>query len=799
MRKTGFLNLSLFFISLSLLSFEISLMRILRLEGFGNFTYSSIAIALTGFGASGTIAYLFKKSLRGKELLLSFYSSLLFIFFVGFSFYISKFIPFDPLRVLWDKNQLFFLLIRVTIYVLPFLSGSFFVIMALFIAPSGRTYFYNLIGSGAGVIVVLIFLYLIVPERILIVPICGAFVSVILLIPAANTGLKEYIFAFTLIAAGFFLFLNGEIRMLPYKDIKQALHYPDARIITRKAGPFGLIEVVKSSWIRSASGLSLAFQGRLPEQDGIYLDGDFLAATNNPGNIESLSYLRFQLQSAVYELYDNPDVFIFPAGGGTAPDRAVVHGAKRITAVDDNPVIISLLKKRFSDRPDILKKTDEFTLKSGNMRSMISISGNKWDIIEIALADTSTSSMGGIYASDTSYILTVEAFKEYLEHLKPNGSISVTTRLKYPPRDLLKIVSIAQKSLAESGKIPAANLIVIRNWSHGTVLIKNSDFTPSEIEKIKEFCSRMFFDTVYYPEIKAGQTNRYSIVKDRVYYSNIIKLLADPESFRQDYLFNIKATTDNRPYFSYFIKIKKLPMLFGEMGKQWLFVIEGGYVVLFVTFIVTSFASLIFIFAPVAVVRHGIQIRKFTVFIYFASIALSYMFIEVLLMEFHRKYIESPIYSNSLILAALLIFSGIGSYTSELFSKGLKRTIPAIIILIDGYLLLILIFSDTLYTYIGHFHIFIKLAVIFIILFPLGFLMGMPFPLAFSALKKSSPETAGWAWSVNCYFSVVATTGAVLLSSNIGFLSLGISAAFFYLAALLSLFFLTGHAERGLI
>ena len=53
-------------------------MRMLRVEGFGNFTYGAIALALTGFGASGTILSLLRKRIKDWEQHISFWSPVFF-------------------------------------------------------------------------------------------------------------------------------------------------------------------------------------------------------------------------------------------------------------------------------------------------------------------------------------------------------------------------------------------------------------------------------------------------------------------------------------------------------------------------------------------------------------------------------------------------------------------------------------------------------------------------------------------------------------------------------------------------
>ncbi len=141
--KNSLYFLSLLFISAALLSFEISLMRMLRVEGFGNFTYGAIAIALIGFGASGTFLSLFRKRVTGRETKLSYWVLVLFIFFLGLGFYASKKIQFDALRILWDRNQIVRLLLRYLLYTIPFIIGSSFIVLAFIIGKPGKIYFFN--------------------------------------------------------------------------------------------------------------------------------------------------------------------------------------------------------------------------------------------------------------------------------------------------------------------------------------------------------------------------------------------------------------------------------------------------------------------------------------------------------------------------------------------------------------------------------------------------------------------------------------------------------------------------------
>ena len=399
------------------------------------------------------------------------------------------------------------------------------------------------------------------------------------------------------------------------------------------------------------------------------------------------------------------------------------------------------------------------------------------------------SSIGGIYSTDTNYTLTVEAFRDYLGHLNTNGSVSVTVGLKNPPRNLLKLVNLAKQTLIKQGVDPVDRITVIRGWSTGTVIIKRRPFTRYETEKIKAFCERMFFDLVYYPGIHPLEANRYNVVEGALFYKSVSGILND-DQYVKDYVFNLGHPTDNRPYFSYFFKIKKLPFHLKEMGHKLILVIEGGYVILFSTFVTAVFYSFILIVIPLFFTGNKIKPKKIKVLIYFGLLGISFMLIEIVLITKISKYLVNPLYSSSFIITSLLIFSGTGSYVSDILvkkGKGIKMKNAACfsILFIAGYTLIILFFYDKFYDSLANTPLFLKLAVSILLILPLGLCMGVPFPSGIVELKKIHDHSIPWAWSINGYFSVIASTGAVLISTNIGLVLTGVIAAAGYLCALL--------------
>ncbi|MBC8506597.1 MAG: hypothetical protein H8D34_17170 [Chloroflexi bacterium] len=70
---------------------------------------------------------------------------------------------------------------------------------------------------------------------------------------------------------------------------------------------------------------------------------------------------------------------------------------------------------------------------------------------------------------------------------------------------------------------------------------------------------------------------------------------------------------------------------------------------------------------------------------------------------------------------------------------------------------------------------------------PLGFLMGLPFPLGLSWLERQAPHLTPWAWAINGCASVIASVIAAIITLSYGFSLVMMLGAGAYLGAYLML------------
>jgi hypothetical protein len=225
--------------------------------------------------------------------------------------------------------------------------------------------------------------------------------------------------------------------------------------------------------------------------------------------------------------------------------------------------------------------------------------------------------------------------------------------------------------------------------------------------------------------------------------------------------------------------------LFSQTGRKWLFVVEGGYIVLFVTLSVTIVLSSILILLPTFYWGKRGNISRFRVLLYFSCIAVGFMFVEILLMQKYRQYLANPLISNSVIIGSLLIFSGVASFYSDRVQRKRKTILLVACGFLSLYFTVLIFFLDGFFLRISGISKIWQLIIPALSTAPLGLAMGLFFPIGITIVKHGDVPALPWAWSVNGFFSVIASTATVLIASNIGLLSTGGIALFCYWLALL--------------
>ena len=792
-------------ISAATLSYQVLLVRLLSIVSWYHFAYMIISIALLGFGASGTVLTLAQNRLLPHFRTAFATAAALFAATAVGSFALVARLPFNPLALVWEPGQLVWLSLAYALLVLPFFFGGGAVGLAFTRRPEGigQLYAYDLIGAGIGSLGVTGLLFFVTPPTALrLVAALGFASALLVLLPSAGRLARFAATFFGLAAFGVALWLPPSItalhpRITEYKGLPMALRVPGARIVEERSSPLGLVSVVESPTIpfRHAPGLSLSNPVEPPEQVGVFVDGDSLSAiTRFDGDLEPLRYLDFTTAALPYHLLDSPEVLILGAGGGEQVLLALFHGAPEIDAVELNPQIVDLVEREYADFSGSIYRRPEVDLHLSEARSFVARTAERFDLIQVPPLYSFGAAAGGTVSLLEGYTFTVEAMREFLGKLKPGGLLSVTLWLKLPPRDTLKLVATAVEALeAEGVAAPGERLALIRSWSTTTLIVKNGALNASEIEALRAFAVDRSFDVAWYPGIKPEEVNRFNLLEEPWFFQGARALVGPgAEDYIRRYKFAIEPATDDRPYFHDFFRWRSLPELLGLRTQGAAAMLDMGYLILFATLAQAGVLSLVLILAPLALWRRALGGRaaRARVALYFFAIGLAFLFLEIAYIQRFMLFLGHPLYAVATVLAAFLVFAGVGSAMTPRLDAAFGRlglrahqvAVFGIAVIATGSLFLLAPVFDALVGWSAP----AKVAVSLLLIAPLTFLMGMPFPLGIRALAGEARELVPWAWAINGCASVISAVVATLLAMHFGFrVVVGLAVAL-YLTTLLT-------------
>ncbi len=787
---------SIALLSATSLAYELLLMRLFSIIQWHHFAYMIISLALLGYGASGTFLSLTAERLLPRFSAAYISNIVLFALSTLACYLLAQHVSFNPEEILWDFDQLLRLLLVYLVLTLPFffVANCIGLALAHYRGGIGRVYAADLLGASIGSLGIVLLLFLVFPTTALQILGTLGFAVAALAWWELKCQPRRIVAVFILLSFIPLMLPAGWMALVisPYKELSQSLHISGTRIIDEYSSPLGLISVMESPQIplRHAPGLSLNASGEPPRQLGLFTDADAMTViTAHTDEQEKLAYLD-QISSALpYHLNKPEKVLILGAGGGADVLQANYHGAGHIDAVELNPQIVDLVRREYKDFAGELYTAENVGVHIAEARGFVSGSEERYDLIQIALLDAFGASSAGLYSLSENYLYTVQALQEYLAHLSPDGMLAISRWIKLPPRDTLKLFATAVEALRQSGIAdPENRLVLIRGWQTSTLLIKNGEFSEQEIHSIKKFCEARSFDTAYYPGITATETNRYNILAQPYFFQGAQALLGnEAASYLQNYKFNLQPASDDQPFFFHFFKWDVFNEILALRGQGGMPLLEWGYLILIATLIQTVIASLVLILLPLLLARRTHNnavghLSRSLVGGYFFMLGLAFLFIEIAFIQRFILFLHHPLYATAAVLSSFLLFAGLGSAWSQRYAclqsykAGVKGAITGIVLLGLLYLLAL----GPLFSMLNWLPIVVKLVISVILIAPLAFCMGMPFPLGLARLGKAAPAFIPWVWGVNGCASVLSAVIATIFAIHFGFTVVVLLALMFY-------------------
>ncbi|MGK9477241.1 hypothetical protein [Melioribacter sp. OK-6-Me] len=750
-------------LSISIISFEIVSTRISSVIFVSNYAFLILSLAMLGIGLGSIYAHYKIKKNDAEEIIL-----LLKKLIVTLSLFLILFILLITLFKI--TNPYFYFLLQT----IPFLLAGIIYsqIYKVFSLEGFRLYAYDLAGAAIGAAISIILLdYLGAPNSVL-------FISVVLLLTTINIlpgklspkgKLLSNIFLLLFVVL---LLINREAKLLgeipigyyPEKDFYFV--YPDAKYIS---------EIEESRWsINGRSDLVRYNNQDIVKQ--LFVDGSagsqmyrFNGDVKNPGS--KLGKLLVQHSTSIPFLFlkenEKNKMLVIGPGGGKEILIGLIEGVKNIYGVEVNSDFVQIVKDYKDYNGGIYTDFDNVTIKVDEGRNFIKRTDEYFDIIVMALPSTEQLQNIDNLASNENYLLTVEAIKDYLNKLSLSGKLIFTLHNRWELIRLLVTALYAFEEMGIDNQAALNHFVIIGQDYAPTLVIKKMAFSQEEINDIKNTAQkipRSLPQVTYLPyswdKLEKSPENQFLLaIKENTY--SVDDLIKNDK-------YDISPVRDDSPFF---YKINR--------G------VPDDFENLFLGILIIGF---LFITIPlVKVIRNNKEKINRTVLLFalllFVCIGAGFMIIEIALFQKLILYLGVPTISLSVLLSSMLIGMGLGSfYSHKIIKEKIYHRLIIISLLIIAYGILLFTTYSSILSGVVELSLFYRALVIFILLLPLAFLLGFPFPTGIQLLKQNSLSNyIPWLYGINGIMSVTGSVLAVILSMTFGFAVSFMVGLFFYL------------------
>lgn len=747
--------------TLATLLLELSLTRIFSVVFYYHFAFLAISIALFGLGAGGVFSYVvagWRQNLFQK---------------LGMLAAINSFASVGSLAFVLSRRDADAVNVALVYFAsaLPFFFAGAVISLAISetIERVDRVYFFDLIGASAGCLLLVPLLNGFGgPNTVVAAAAIYAVSSAIWFNQAQLLRGRAAAVMIALLLVGLIAYNHGR----PVLDVKYA-----------KGQKLSGEKFVK--W-NSFSRIALA-----PEKGSgmpsIFIDAD--ASTGIAGfDFEHLSEkdrhdLLYQGPGFPYALKPDSKTLIIGPGGGWDVARALASGSPDITGVEINPIIANtIMRERFANLSRGLYFRPEVRIFVEDGRAFVRRSEEKYQVLQATLVDTWASTAAGAFALSENNLYTTEAFTDYLRHLTPDGVLAFTRWGFDPPRESLRLLSLAMEALTALGEgEPARHVLIAREGSvegwgaRDTVLISRKPFEPAMVERAREIVREGRMQMVYAPG--DGPRNQFGQ----------LLLSPEPHRYERDYRFDITPVYDNRPFFFYTVQPRDLWEFVTQAPRNSAdYKINRAVPLLFGLMAISLVATIVVLALPPLVLGARLPRERGIVafLLYFLFIGAGYILIQVALIQKFVLFLGHPTYALTVIVFSMLVASGLGSFFSRrIIGNHDGKLMRALLVVAVSVSALAVIATPVTQLGVG-WPMPLKMLVTALMVAPAAFAMGMPFPTGLARLEARHKSAVRWAWALNAASSVLGSASAIFLAIYLGLSETLLAGGFLYLCAL---------------
>jgi hypothetical protein len=476
------------------------------------------------------------------------------------------------------------------------------------------------------------------------------------------------------------------------------------------------------------------------------------------GDLRPLTFLRYDVTSLAAQLRPGGSAAIIGVGGGRDVLNCALNGFHRIVGIEINSAIVDLDTRRFASFSGF-SKIPNFELHNDEGRSYLTRSNEKFDIIQASLVDTFAATSAGALTLTENSLYTVEAWEIFSHHLKPGGLITFSRWFLEPEfTETYRMFSLACAMLLREGVTdPSRNIALVAADRVATILVSNQPLSAQDLRNIRTIAGQMEFRVLFLPGEKTPVPELRSAASARTLGE--LRRLSDAQGFDYSPVF------DSSPYFFNSIRLRDLPRVLrggAEMGN-----VRALFFVLAFMLAASILVALIIVL-PLklwAGRQAGVTPPAWGGIAYFISIGMGFMLVEIAMMQQLSIFLGHPVYSLVVVLAGLILSTGVGSLASDrlrLASSAISR-VPALAVA-----LILMLYSAAVIPIIHRFiaeTLWQRALICVGLVAPCGFVMGFCFPIGLRWLTLlRQKENLPWMWALNGAAATLASFMAIVIS-----------------------------------
>jgi predicted membrane-bound spermidine synthase len=451
---------------------------------------------------------------------------------------------------------------------------------------------------------------------------------------------------------------------------------------------------------------------------------------------------------------------IIGPGGGRDVLLALMAGFRSITAVEVNPDLVALMQTYGTYNGGLYNGFPGVQVVVNEGRNFLRRSTESYDLIFLSLPIVKTSRSLDGYSLTEDSLFTVDLMRDYLSRLSDRGRLVVVA---HTPFEVMKLTSLVLATLQEQGigqQDAMQHLYAVGADMFPSLIVQKAPIAPLELQMIQD---RMQPYLAKYAATQAvhghsGSSNDLTSTFAELRSGGLA--FAELVSTARSQGYNLQPVSDDSPFFYK-----------DQVG------LPGPVMIVFWLGLLALIAAALLVPRLLPQTgphshRHPPKLKSPSPpILFFALLGVGYMLAEISLAPRLTLFLGRPVLSLAVLLATLLLGSGLGSLASsripvDRIPRVLAWLPLAITALLAGSSFLVPALFDSLLGLPLMSRVLVAAGAIL----PIGFLLGFPFPLGIRQLEASGQaQRVPWMWAINSLSSVVGSALALILAMTWGF------------------------------